>query len=121
MAFFHKRVGTYYVDSPNGYHNAYTVNLFNLSDAYVNYTIRSGGRFNNTKLRLDFTNLFGNNNINGITLANSSTPSTFVSNGSTYNNPFVAAAPVLAGGDNVAVNAGRSIMLTVTFGSSLKR
>ncbi len=121
VAFFNKRVGTFFVDSPNGYHNAYTVNPFTISDAYVNYTIRSGGRFNNTKLRLDFTNLLGNNNINGITLTNSSTPSTFVASGFTYNNPFTATAPVLAGGDNVAVNAGRSILLTVTFGSSLKR
>ena len=120
-AFFNKRVGTYSIDSPNGYHNAYTVNPFTISDAYLNYTIRSGGRFNNTKLRLDFTNLLNNNNINGITLKNSSVPVNFAANGTSYINPFLAAAPVLAGGDNVAVNAGRSIMLSVTFGSSLKR
>ncbi len=121
VAFFNKRIGTYFVDSPNGYHNAYTVNPFTISDAYVNYTIRNGGRFNNTKLRLDFTNLFNNNNINGITLFNTSTPVSVSANGTTYSSPFLAAAPALAGADNVAVNAGRSILLTVTFGSSLKR
>ena len=120
-AFFNKRVGTYFIDSSTGYHNAFTVNPFTISDAYLNYTIRSGGRFNNTKLRLDFTNLFNNNNVNGITLANPSVPVTFAANNTTYANPFLAPAPALAGGDNVAVNAGRSIMLSVTFGSSLKR
>ncbi len=119
VAFFNKRVGTFFVDSPNGYHNAYTVNPFTISDAYVNYTVRSGGRVNNTKLRLDFTNLFNNNNVNGITLANPSTP---VPVSSIFSNPFVATGPTtIAGADNVAVNAGRSILLTVTFGSSLKR
>ncbi len=121
-AFFNKRVGTMYVDSPNGYHDAYTVNPFSLSNFYVNYTIRSGGRFNNTKLRLDFTNLFGNNDINGITLANNSAPVSIAANGTTYANPFVATGQTaISGQDNVAVNAGRSIMLTVTFGGSMKR
>jgi iron complex outermembrane receptor protein len=120
-AFFNKRVGTMYVDSPNGYHNAYTVDPFSLSDLYVNYTIRSGGRFNNTKLRIDFTNLFNNNNINGITLANNSTPVP-VSTGSPYANPFIATGQTsISGLDNVAVNSGRSIMLTMTFGGSMKR
>ncbi len=120
-AFFNKRIGTMYMDSPNGYHDAYTVNPFSLSNLYFNYTIHSGGRFNNTKVRLDFTNLFNNNSINGITLANSSTPLP-LSTGSPYGNPFLATGqPAIAGGDNVSVNSGRSIMLTVTFGTSMKR
>jgi iron complex outermembrane receptor protein len=122
-AFFNKRIGTYYIDSPNGYHDAYTVNPFSLDNLYVNYTIHSGGRFNNTKFRIDFTNIFNDNSINGITLANSSTAQTFTaSNGAVFNNPFLATGQTpIAGGDNVAVNAGRSIMLTVTFGTSMKR
>jgi iron complex outermembrane receptor protein len=87
----------------------------------VNYTVRSGGRFNNTKLRIDFTNLFNNSNINGITLANSSTPAP-LSTGSPFVNPFVATGQTpISPSDNVAVNSGRSIMLTVTFGTSMKR
>jgi iron complex outermembrane receptor protein len=120
-AFFNKRIGTYYIDSPNGYHDAYTIHPFSLSDMYVNYTIHSGGRFNNTKFRLDFTNLFNDNSINGITLANNSTPVP-VAPGSLFGNPFLATSQTqIAGGDNVAVNSGRSIMLTVTFGTSMKR
>ena len=59
-AFLNKRVGTFYIDSPNGFHNAYTVNPFSITNMFVNYTIRNGGRFNNTKLRLSFNNLFNN-------------------------------------------------------------
>jgi iron complex outermembrane receptor protein len=121
-ALFNKRVGTFYIDSPNGYHNAYTVNPFSVTNAFINYTIRSGGRFNNTKLRLSFNNLFGNSNINGITQANNSTGQTIAANGTTYTNPFLATGPpAISGADNVSVNAGRSIMLTVTFGTSTKR
>ena len=121
-AILNKRVGTFYIDSPNGYHNAYTVNPFDITNFFVNYTIRSGGRFNNTKLRLSFNNLFNNNNINGITLANSTPTQTIAANGTTYTDPFNAAGPTtISGADNVAVNAGRSIMLSVTFGTSMKR
>jgi iron complex outermembrane receptor protein len=122
FGYFDKRIGTYYIDSPNGYHDAYTVNPFSLSNLYLNYTVHSGGRFNNTKFRLDFTNIFNDNSINGITLANSSTPVSIAANGTTYANPFLATGqPTIAGGDNVSVNSGRSIMLTVTFGTSMKR
>jgi iron complex outermembrane receptor protein len=120
--FFNKRVGQFYIDSPNGYHNAYTVSPFTLSNVYVNYTVRNGGRFNNTKFRLAFNNLFNNNNINGITLANSSGTQTFKANGTTYTDPLNATSlPTISGADNVSVNAGRSISLTMTFGSSMKR
>jgi iron complex outermembrane receptor protein len=120
-AFLNKRVGTFYIDSPNAYHNAYTVNPFTVTNVFVNYTIHSGGRFNNTKLRLSFNNLFNNSNINGITLANSSTP-VALSAGSPYGNPFLATGQTtISGADNVSVNAGRSIMLAVTFGTSMKR
>ena len=74
------------------------------------------------KLRLSFNNLFNNNNINGITLANSTPTQAIAANGTTYTDPFNAAGPTtISGADNVAVNAGRSIMLTVTFGTSMKR
>ncbi len=65
-AYFDKRVGTYFVDCPNGYHTAYAIDRFSLSDAYINYTLRSGGRFHTTKLRRSFTNLFANSAGNGI-------------------------------------------------------
>ena len=121
-AFFNKRIGTYFVDSPNGYHNAYTINPFSLSDAYVNYTIRSGGRFNNTKLRLDFTNLFANSNVNGITLANSRRRRQ-----SRRMERRMRIRSLRRGrrrsADRIMLrsNSGRSIMLTVTFGTSMKR
>jgi iron complex outermembrane receptor protein len=121
-AFLNKRVGTFYIDGPNGYHNAYTVNPFTITNMFINYTIHSGGRFNNTKLRLSFNNLFNNSNINGITLANNSPTQNLSANGTTYLDPLNATGlPTISGVDNVSVNSGRGIMLSVTFGTSMKR
>jgi iron complex outermembrane receptor protein len=118
VAFFNQRVGTFFIDSPNGYHNAYTVNPFSIANAFINYTFH-GGRFNNTRVGLSMNNIFNNSNINGITLANNSPTQNIIANGTTYVDPLNATGvPAINGGDNVSVNAGRSIMLTVTFGHS---
>jgi iron complex outermembrane receptor protein len=121
VGLFDKRIGTLYIDN-GAYHNQYTVHPFSLTNIFVNYTIRNGGRFNNTKLRLSVNNVFNSNSITGISLAGTATPETIASNGFTYTNPFVTSAPTAINGqDNVSVLPGRSIMLTVTFGTSPSR
>jgi iron complex outermembrane recepter protein len=126
VGFFNKRVGTFYVDNTakiNGitytYHNQSTVNPFSLSNAFINYTLRTGGRFDQTKFRLSVNNLLNSHNVTGITQGNSSTTQTIAANGTTYGDVFntVGQTPI-SGQDNITILPGRSIMLSVTFGFS---
>jgi len=64
LGFFDKRIGTFYIDN-GAYHNQATIAPFNLANMFFNYTIRSGGRFDQTKLRLSFNNLFNSSAITG--------------------------------------------------------
>jgi iron complex outermembrane receptor protein len=116
---FNKRIGTFYIDNGNltGYtfHNQYTIEPFGVTNAFINYTMRTGGRFDQTKFRLSFNNVFNSSQVNGITLSASPTPQAISANGTTYNNPFLASTAI-SGQDNISINPGRSIMLTVTFG-----
>jgi iron complex outermembrane receptor protein len=122
VGLFNKRVGQFYLDD-SGYHNQATISPFNLTNTYINYTVRNGSRFDQTKIRLSVNNLFDLHNITGLTLATSATGPSFVAaNGQTYTDPFnatVAQAPV-SGADNVSIFAGRSIVLSVTFGFNPK-
>jgi len=126
--FFNKRVGQFYQDV-SGFHNEVVVNPFDISNAYINYTVRSGSHFDQTKIRLSVNNLFDQHNVTGITSAGTVAGTTFTATSAagtpnlTYSNPFgptVATAP-LSGADNVSIFAGRSIVLSVTFGWSPKR
>ena len=121
-AFFDKRVGTQYIDN-GAYHNQYTVNPFSFSNIFVNYTLRKGGRFDQTQIRLTVNNLLNSTAINGITLANGVTPVPAISyNGASFTDPFnTNGQTLISGQDNVSVNAGRSIMLSVTFGFNPKK
>lgn len=118
-ALFHKRVGTEYMDN-GAYHNQGVVNPFNMTNVFVNYTIRSGGRLNGTKLRLSANNLFNEHSITGISYNNSAAGASISANGTTYTDPFNGATAI-SGQDNINILAARSIMLTVTFGTSSKR
>jgi iron complex outermembrane receptor protein len=119
---FNKRVGAFYIDN-GSYHNQYTVNPFDVTNLFFNYTIRTGGKFDQTKIRLSFNNLFNQSNVTGDSIvgAANTTTLTQVANGVTYTytNPFVTTGPTpYNGGDNISVLPGRSIMLSVTFGFS---
>ncbi len=125
---FDKHVGQFYQDV-SGFHNEVTVNPFDITNTYINYTIRSGSRFDQTKIRLSVNNLFNLHDATGITSAGSVPGTTFTATSAagtpnlTYNNPFaptVAQAP-LNGQDNISIFAGRSIVLSVTFGLSPRR
>ena len=121
IGIFNKRVGTFYIDN-GAYHNQYTVDAFNTVNAFFNYTIRGGGRFDQTKLRLSFNNVFNSSNVTGITLANGPVTQTIAANGTTYTDPFnTNGITPISGQDNVMILPGRSIALTVTFGLAPSR
>jgi iron complex outermembrane receptor protein len=78
------------------------IDPFSVTNLFFNYTVRSGSRFDQTKLRLSFNNLFDSHNITGVTPAIKG--ATFSPNG----------------GDVLQLLPGRSVMLSVTFGFSPK-
>jgi len=119
-AFFNKRIGTEYQDN-GAYHNQGVIDPFNVANIFFNYTVRSGTRFNGTKLRLSVNNLFNSHSITGITYNNGTpTSPTIAANGTSYTDPFNGVTTI-SGQDNISILSARSIMLTVTFGTSSKR
>jgi iron complex outermembrane receptor protein len=87
----------------------------------VNYTFRTGGRFDQTKLRLTINNIYNSSKVTSISFANSVTGVPDMANGTTYTDPFATTAPLAINGqDNVSILAGRSIMLSLTFGLNPK-
>jgi iron complex outermembrane recepter protein len=126
LGIFNKRVGSQWADN-GGYHNQQRVDPFSTTDAYLNYTVRSDSRFNQTKFRLSFNNLFGSHNETSVTPGGALATQTLTSGGLTYTDPFhatTASSPGYTGGVNLADNPtllpGRSIMLSVIFGYSPK-
>ena len=115
---FNKRVGTMFQDQKS-YHNQVTIQPFTLTNAFVNYTIRTGGRFDQTKLRLSVNNLFGEHNITSETPAGKAVPVVISANGTTYTDPFntVGQTPI-NGADAITIIPGRSVMLSVIFAFS---
>lgn len=116
---FNKRVGTLYQDNGQ-YHNQATINPFSVTNLFFNYTVRSGGRFDQTKIRLSFNNLFDQHSITGNSIAGTALAQNIVANGTTtYVDPFNTTGQTpINGGDNISVLPGRSVMLSVTFGLS---
>jgi iron complex outermembrane receptor protein len=119
LGLMNKRVGTFYIDNGQ-YHNQATVDPFNTTNMFLNYTIRSGGRFDQTKIRLSFNNLFNEHSITGVSPALSATPQPLAANGISYTDQFNATT-AMNGGDNMTILPARSITLSVQFGLSPKR
>jgi iron complex outermembrane recepter protein len=118
---FNKRVGTFYIDN-GAYHNQATINPFSLTNAYINYTVRSGSHFDQTKVRLSVNNLFNLHSLTGDSITGTAATQTIAANGTTYTDLFNTAGQTpINGGDNISVLPGRSIILSVTFGLSPKR
>jgi iron complex outermembrane receptor protein len=118
FGYFNKRVGTYYIDN-GSYHNQATINPFTTSNLFLNYTLRYNGRFDNTKFRVSLNNIFNDHNITGDSITGAAITIPVVSNGITYNNPFITAGQTpITGGDNISILPARSVMLSVTFGFS---
>ena len=120
-AFFNKRVGQQYID--NGiYHNQLTIPPFTSANAFVNYTLRNGGRFDQTKFSVSFNNIFNSSSVTGVSPTGTAlTLPNISANGTTYADDFNTNGPTpIAGQDAVSILPGRSIMLSVTFGFSPK-
>ena len=121
FGFFDKRIGTYYIDN-GAYHNQATINPFNFANLFLNYTIRGGTRFDQTKIRLSFNNLFNSSAITGDTITGAAPTVNISANGTTYVDPFNTSAQTpIAGGDNITVLAARNVTLSVIFGFGPKR
>jgi len=121
MGIFNKTIGTQRLDD-GAFHNEATISPFTLTNLFLNYTIRGGSHFDNTKLRLSFNNLFNESNITGDTIATKDKGLTIAANGTSYADPFNSSftrAPI-AGADSITVLPGRSIIFSVIFGFSPK-
>jgi len=112
LGLFNKRVGTFYQDN-GAYHNQATINPFSVTNMFFNYTIRSGGRFDQSKIRLSFNNLFNQHSITSESITGTAVTQNIVANGATYVDPFntVGQTPIAAG-DNISVLPARSVMLS---------
>ncbi len=100
--FFNKRIGPMYNDN-GSYNEAVAIDPFNLTNAFVNYTMKGASPLRGTKLRLSVNNLLDNHNIVGVTPANSG--------------PNPGSAP----GDVLTLLPARSVIFTVMFGFAPRR
>jgi len=98
LGFFNKRIGEMWNDN-GSVNQAVRIDPFEISNLYLNYTIRGESRFAETKLRLTFNNLFDKHNIVAVTPVSTKTN---------------APAP----GDLLTKLAARSVTMSVTFGLS---
>jgi len=100
LGFFNKRVGTMYND--NGTLNqAIAINPFNVSNLFVNYTIKGESYLRGTKIRFGINNLFNQHSIVGVA-------------------PFTTASNLPAAGDVLTLLPARSFNVTMTFGYAPK-
>jgi iron complex outermembrane receptor protein len=114
----YKRVGQYYNDNgslnykingitiPFPVDQAVTISPWNLTNVFVNYTIKNSSRLRGTKIQLAVNNLANNHNIVGVTPAIAATTAV----------PFVQNS-----GDLLNLLPGRSITLTITGGYAPRR
>lgn len=121
FGFFNKRVGTLRQDNGQ-YHNQGTINPFSVTNAFLNYTIRGGTHFDQTKIRLSFNNLFDQHSITSDSITGTALTQTVAANNTTYTDQFNTKGPTpIAGGDNIGVLPGRSVVLSIQFGFGPKR
>jgi len=111
---FNKRIGSEWMDN-GAYHNQVYVEPFNVTNLFLNYTIRGHSRFDQTKLRLSFNNILDQHNLTSVTPTASVVPAT--TDGVT--NPFIGTTAT-SSTDVLNLLPGRSVMLTVQFGFSPK-
>jgi len=100
LGVFNKRVGTMYNDN-GSINQAVTVDPFNVTNAFINYTFRGDSYLRGTKVRFAVNNLFDQHNIVGVAPA------------STKSN-------VPAPGDILTLLPARSVSITMTFGYAPK-
>ncbi len=96
LGFFNKRIGTMYNDN-GAINQAVAIDPFNVSNLFLNYTVRGDSYLRGTKIRFGINNLLDNHSIVGVT-------------------PASTASSAPAPGDILTLLPARSISLTVTFG-----
>jgi iron complex outermembrane receptor protein len=101
LGFFNKRIGTRY-DDVGSYHQNITYDPFWLNNLFLNFTIRNGSRFDNSKFKLSINNLFDYHDMVGLGAAGSVSASLV---------PYV---PQPA--DTLQLLPGRSVMVSFQFG-----
>jgi iron complex outermembrane receptor protein len=106
IGIFDKRVGSMWNDATaaNGgtANQVIPIDPFNVTNLFINYTLRQGSRFDQTKFRLSFNNLF---NTRGITSVTQAAKASVYTPGNT---------------DTLGLLPGRSISMTATFGFSIR-
>jgi iron complex outermembrane receptor protein len=96
LGFFNKRIGSMYND--NGATNqAVAIDPFNVTNLFLNYTIRGDSYLRGTKIRLGLNNLLDKHSIVGVS-------------------PASTATSVASANDILTLLPARSISMTVTFG-----
>jgi iron complex outermembrane receptor protein len=101
MGFFNKRIGPMYNDN-GGTNQAIAIDPFNVSNLFLNYTVRGESYLRGTKIRLGINNLLDQHSIVGITAASTATS-------------------VASPNDILTLLPARSVSLTVTFGYAPSR
>lgn len=101
VGFFNKRVGQLYNDN-GSVNQAVAIDPFNITNLFVNYTIKQASFLRGTKFRVGVNNLFDQHNIVGVVPASTS-------------------SSVAAPGDFLTLMAGRSIAVSMTVGYAPRR
>ena len=96
IGFFNKRIGSFYNDNA-GKNQAIPIDPFNITNLFVNYTIKQASFLRGTKFRVGINNLFDTHSIVGVS-------------------PASAASNAPAAGDFLTLMAGRSVSVAMTFG-----
>ena len=98
LGLFNKRIGPQWND--NGSKNeAVRIDPFNITNLYLNYTIKGQSRLSQTKVKITVNNVFDKHYIQGV-------------------KPAATSSNLAAPGDLLTLMAARSVSLTLTFGFS---
>lgn len=106
LGMFNKRVGPLWKDvtgTAGTVNQVIPIDSFNITNLFFNYTVRTGSRFDQTKLKLSFNNLFNTDTTTGIAQA---------AKANTY-----TPGP----NDNLTLTPPRSVTLTITLGVGSRR
>jgi len=98
LGFFNKRIGSMWNDNGN-VNEAVAIDPFNISNLYLNYTIKNQSEFSQTKIRLTINNLFDQHSIVGV-------------------KPAATTSNLPAANDQLTLLAARSVSLSLTLGFS---
>ncbi len=105
LGFFNKRIGSRWEDD-GAYHETVPLDPWWMSNVFLNYTIRNGSKFDQSKIKLSINNLFDDHSVADISPANATTGS------------LVPYAPSAA--DTLQLLPGRAVMVTFQLGFSPK-